>query len=50
MKWACKCNTPANLLLQEKKNDISHAIERRLASTINSIFPTCNPIYKIFLG
>jgi hypothetical protein len=34
----------------KQKNDINHAIKRRLASTINNIFPAFKPIYKRVLG
>jgi hypothetical protein len=43
-KWLCK-PAPA-----KQKNEISHAIKRRLANTINNIFPAFKPTYKRVLG
>jgi hypothetical protein len=34
----------------KQKNDINHVIKRRLANTINNIFPAFKPIYKRVLG
>jgi hypothetical protein len=34
----------------KQKNEISHAIKRRLANTINNIFHAIKPTYKRMLG